>query len=62
MQFEIYKDQKSEWRWRLRAVNGNILAVSSEGYVHKADCETCISIVKNSQVLGVKEVPTPEAK
>lgn len=29
--FEIYKDTKHEWRWRLKAKNGKIIAVS-EGY------------------------------
>lgn len=24
--FEIYKDKKKEWRWRLKAVNGRIVA------------------------------------
>jgi hypothetical protein len=29
---EIYKDRKGEWRLRVRAANGRILLVSSEGY------------------------------
>ena len=38
MKIEIYK-QKGEWRWRIKARNGRILAVSSEGYKAKRHCE-----------------------
>lgn len=30
--FVVYKDRKSEWRWRLKAKNGRIVADSGEGY------------------------------
>lgn len=30
---EIYKDQGQDWRWRLRAANGKIVADSAEGYI-----------------------------
>ena len=33
---EIYRDAKREWRWRLRASNGRIVADSGEGYRRKA--------------------------
>jgi uncharacterized protein YegP (UPF0339 family) len=46
MTFSIYSDSKSEYRWRLRATNGQIIAVSGEGYVHKADCQHAIQLVK----------------
>jgi len=42
MKYEVYQDKRGEWRWRLRAANGKILAVSSEGYVNKDDCEAII--------------------
>lgn len=47
--FEIYKDKAGEFRFRLKAKNGqNILA--SEGYKQKASCENGIkSVRKNSQ-------------
>jgi len=35
---EIYKDKKLEWRWRIKARNGKILADSGEGYNRKAMC------------------------
>jgi len=47
--FEIYKDKAGEFRFRLKAANGqNIL--SSEGYSAKAGCTNGIaSVQKNSQ-------------
>ena len=30
--FEVYEDAAGEWRWRLVAANGNIIADSGEGY------------------------------
>jgi uncharacterized protein YegP (UPF0339 family) len=35
-QFEIYKDERLEFRWRLKANNGKILAESAEGYNNPA--------------------------
>ena len=35
---EIYKDSKGEWRWRLLASNGQIIATSGEGYVKYSHC------------------------
>jgi uncharacterized protein YegP (UPF0339 family) len=29
---QIYRDARGEWRWRLRASNGRIIACSGEGY------------------------------
>lgn len=47
--FELYKDKAGEFRFRLKAANGqNILA--SEGYSQKASAENGIeSVKKNSQ-------------
>ncbi len=47
--FEVYKDKKGEFRFRLKAGNGqNILA--SEGYAKKASCMNGIkSVQTNSQ-------------
>lgn len=29
---ELYQDKKREWRWRLKAKNGKVIADSAEGY------------------------------
>lgn len=35
MKPEYYKDSKGEWRWQLRARNGEIIAASTEGFTRK---------------------------
>jgi uncharacterized protein YegP (UPF0339 family) len=46
--FEIYKDTKGEYRFRLKATNGEIIA-TGEGYKTKQGCKEGIdSIKKNS--------------
>ncbi|MCO7398307.1 DUF1508 domain-containing protein [Stenotrophomonas maltophilia] len=37
-QFVIYKDTANEFRWRLYAQNGRVVADSGEGYKNRADC------------------------
>lgn len=34
----FYKDMRGQWRWRLTAPNGKIIAASSEAYRHKQGC------------------------
>ena len=46
MKFKIYKDAKSELRWRLVAANGKSVADSGEGYKNKADCLAAIELIK----------------
>ncbi len=46
MKFEIYKDKAGEFRFRIRATNGNILA-SSEGYAAKASAKNAIERIKS---------------
>jgi uncharacterized protein YegP (UPF0339 family) len=38
--FEIYKDTKGEFRWRLKSANGQTIATGGEGYASKTGCET----------------------
>ncbi len=38
-------DVAGEWRWRLRAANGQIIATGGEGYTRKADVERAIDTV-----------------
>jgi uncharacterized protein YegP (UPF0339 family) len=46
MKFEIYKDKAGEFRFRIRATNGNVLA-SSEGYSAKASAKAAIERIKS---------------
>ena len=45
--FEIYKDKAGEFRFRLKATNGQIIAVS-EGYKAMASCKNGIESVKKN--------------
>ncbi len=44
--FVVFKDRAGEYRWFLRADNGEVIADSSEGYVEKSDCQHDIGLVK----------------
>lgn len=45
--FELYTDKAGEFRFRLKAKNGEIIA-TSEGYKSKASCENGIASVKKN--------------
>lgn len=49
MTFYYYKDGKGEWRWRLKASNGRIVADSGGGYKDLKDCLDDIDRVKESK-------------
>lgn len=38
MKFEAYQDAAGEWRWRLKAKNGRVVADSAEGYKTRTRC------------------------
>jgi len=46
VKFTIYKDKGGQFRFRIVATNGNILA-SSEGYVAKASAQSAIDRIKS---------------
>ena len=48
MTYHYYQDNKDEWRWRLKASNGRIIADSAEGYSTERECLADIARVKNS--------------
>ncbi len=49
--FEIYEDKAGEYRFRLKARNGEIIA-TSEGYKAKASCENGIASVRKNAEEG----------
>jgi uncharacterized protein YegP (UPF0339 family) len=56
--FEIYEDAKKEYRWRLKAANGQVIATSGQGYKAKADCRHGIELIqKEASQAKVEEVP-----
>lgn len=46
--FQVYEDSAGEWRWRLVASNGNIIADSGEGYQSKQGVKRGIESVKRA--------------
>ena len=55
--FEIYTDKAGEFRFRLKATNGQIIAVS-EGYKAMAGCKNGIASVKKN----AEDAPVVDAK
>jgi uncharacterized protein YegP (UPF0339 family) len=61
--FEVYQDKGGEFRWRLRAQNGQVIATSGDGYKEKRACLAGIeSVKKNAAGAAVKEEAAPAAK
>jgi uncharacterized protein YegP (UPF0339 family) len=56
---EVYRDAKCEWRWRLRASNGRIVADGGEGYRRKA---SLLGGIECARVLLSGDVPVVEVK
>jgi uncharacterized protein YegP (UPF0339 family) len=56
--FEVYEDEKKEFRWRLKAGNNQVVATSSEGYKDKAVAEKALKTVRE----GVAKATVEEAK
>lgn len=47
--FELYKDKSDKYRWRLKAGNGEVIAVG-EAYESKASAQNGIESVKRNAV------------
>lgn len=54
MRFTMYKSG-TEWRWRLKASNHKIIAISSESYTNKSDCKDAIALVKGASNAPIDE-------
>jgi uncharacterized protein len=53
--FELYKDTKEEFRWRLVAPNGQSIANGGEGYKSKESAKAGIESVKKNAPAAVVE-------
>jgi uncharacterized protein YegP (UPF0339 family) len=53
---ELYRDSRGEWRWRLLAKNGRVIADSGEGYVDKADARRGLRLATAAPPTRVDEV------
>ncbi len=52
MKFHLYRDEKKEWRWRLVARNGRIIADSGEGSKRKAAAIACTERVREASTVA----------
>jgi len=49
--FEIYQREDDDYGWRLRAANGQIIAVSGEGYSSYANALRAVGTVQRTVVM-----------
>jgi uncharacterized protein len=55
--FELYTDGKGEYRWRLKATNGQTIATGGEGYSSASAAKNGIaSVKKNAAEAEIVEV------
>lgn len=52
MKYEVYQDEKGEFRFRLVSGNNEVIA-TGEGYKNKADCLNAIDRIKESSAAPV---------
>ena len=45
---KIYRDSKGEFRWRLLATNGKIMADSGESYTDRQHCKEAVERFRNA--------------
>lgn len=57
MKFVVYKS-KQEWRWRLRARNGKIIA-SGQGFKTRRACDKSIACVRGSMTAKLVDQTRP---
>lgn len=55
--FEVYQDKRLEWRWRMVASNGRIIADSGEGYVSKPNVLRAVKqVIKSTPKAEIKTI------
>lgn len=45
--FEVYEDRGGQWRWRMIATNGRIVADSGDGYSSKSNARAAVENVQS---------------
>jgi large subunit ribosomal protein L21 len=60
--FEIYEDKAGEWRWRLRAANGELLAIPEQGFSSKASVVRSLASVRRHVAEAVDHVEAGTAE
>lgn len=57
--FELFRTAvRRQWRWRLRAANGRILATSGESFHNRGDCLASVRLVRSAgEMTPIVELP-----
>lgn len=55
MRFRIFEDDAGEFRWRLVAANGEIVATSGEGYTRRHDARRAAETVRDGAAAATIE-------
>ena len=54
--FDLYRDIAGDYRWRFRTDDGRVIAVSSQAYLHPADCKSDVELLKAQAPEAVVDV------
>lgn len=55
---DIYRDASGEWRWRLRATNGRVIADSGEGYRDRRGVMRAVEALRRAVPMAVRREPS----
>lgn len=53
--FEVFQDKRGGWKWRLRARNNRIIAMSGEVYTRCRDAVRAAMTVKDTMTIVYRE-------
>src|SRR5262249_32176939 len=56
--FEFYEDSAKAFRWRLKAINGQIIGAANKGFKDKGDAEKIVDAIKK----GIAKAEIEEVK
>jgi uncharacterized protein YegP (UPF0339 family) len=60
--FEVYEDDSGEWRWRLRARNGRVLAAGGESFASRSNVFRSLKSVRKAVTKAKVKAATVEAR
>ncbi len=58
LKFQMYRDSKGGYRWKLKAANGKVIATGGEAYTTKAACQSGIDLVMKGAATATIEDET----
>ena len=61
-EWEIFKDKEGRFRWRLKAANGEMIAMAHEGYEEKDSVLKCIESIRTNANAKINDITKEKAK